>query len=336
MVVKVFYLLKMSLIIAASSAAIYLVIAVGLILSQWPAPVAPGKTLNFTSLSNDDDQDGAENKLVSYRARDGADLALRHFPADEATAPLAVIVHGSGWHGAAYVPIAEHLSTQCGYEVLLPDLRGHGVAPQTRGDVGYIGPLEDDLADLIAAYRQSGQPVYMIGHSSGGGLVVRFAGGEHGGLLNKAVLLSPFLKHDAPTMRNNAGGWSHVLVRRIIGLTMLNKVGVRVLNGLTVIQFRFPQEVLDGPQGMTATPQYSYRLNTSFAPRGDYLADIAKLPPFLLLAGAEDEAFDAAKFQPVMSAANERGTYEILPGIGHLDIIGEKSALLRTCAFLKT
>lgn len=335
MVRDVPYLLKLPLIIAAVSVSIYVLIAVGLVLSQWPTPVGPGKTLTFTSLRAEDDQGGTGSKLISYRARDGANLGLRHFPAVRSTVPLAVVLHGSGWHGAAYIPIAKYLSEQCGFAVLLPDLRGHGVAPEPRGDVGYIGALEDDLAEMIAAYRQPEQPVFMIGHSSGGGLVIRFAGGPHGDLLSKAVLLSPFLKYNAPTMRENASGWGHVLVRRIIGLSMLNKVGITALNGLPVIQFRFPQEVLDGPQGTTATTQYSYRLNTSFAPRDDYLSDIARLPPFLVLAGANDEAFDAASFAPTMSGATERGTYELLPGIGHLDIIAEPSALARMCAFLK-
>ena len=78
-------------------------------------------------------------------------------------------------------------------------------------------PRHEVMSDLIAVYRRPEQPVYMIGHSSGGGLVVRFAGGDHGSVLSKAVLLSPFLKYDAPTMRDDAGGWSHVLVRRMIG-----------------------------------------------------------------------------------------------------------------------
>lgn len=320
---------------ATLSAPAYLMIAVGLVISQWPAPIAPGETLNFTSLTDHGDQQNVAGELIAYRARDGADLPLRHFPAAAPTAPMAVILHGSGWHGAAYVPVAVYLSQHCGLEVLLPDLRGHGAAPDRRGDVGYIGAFEDDLADLIAAYRRPEQSVSMIGHSSGGGLVVRFAGGDHGSLLSKAVLLSPFLKYDAPTMRDDAGGWSHVLVRRIIGLTMLNKVGLRWLNELTVIQFRFPQDVLDGPQGTTATTSYSYRLNASFAPRDDYLADIAELPRFLLIAGADDEAFDATMFEPVMSAVTENGAYVILPEIGHLDIIEDQNAAMRTCEFLR-
>jgi|TARA_R110002012_G_scaffold232467_1_gene405289 hypothetical protein len=116
---------------------------------------------------------------------------------------------------------------------------------------------------------------------------------------------------------------------------MLNKVGLRILNGLTVIQFRFPRDVLDGSQGATATTGYSYRLNASFAPRDDYLADIAELPRFLSLAGADDEAFDATLFEPVMSAATENGAYEILPETGYLDIIKGQDAVMRTCTFLR-
>lgn len=328
-------MLKKIVVFATLSVSAYLIVAVGLILSQWPTPIAPGETLEFTSLTDRGDQQNAIGELIAYRARDGEDLPVRHFPVAAPNAPLAVILHGSGWHGAAYNPVADYLSQHCGFEVLLPDLRGHGVAPATRGDVGYIGAFEDDLADLIAVYRRPEQPVYMIGHSSGGGLVVRFAGGDHGSVLSKAVLLSPFLKYDAPTMRDDAGGWSHVLVRRMIGLTMLNRVGLRILNGLTVIQFRFPQDVLDGPQRATATTSYSYRLNASFAPRDDYLADIAELPRFLLLAGADDEAFDALMFEPVMSTVTENGAYEILTGIGHLDIIEDRNAVMRICEFLR-
>jgi alpha-beta hydrolase superfamily lysophospholipase len=96
------------------------------------------------------------------------------------------------------------LSQDQGFEVLVPDLRGHGPNPVRRGDIDYIGQLEDDLADLIAAHNITGRPVYMVGHSSGGGLVVRFAGGPHGALLNKAVLM-PALYHKCCTLKGGNG-----------------------------------------------------------------------------------------------------------------------------------
>jgi alpha-beta hydrolase superfamily lysophospholipase len=255
----------------------------------------------------------------SLALRDGFAMQLRAYDSGRGDAPLLVLVHGSGWHGLQFDHLARRLSARA--DVLVPDLRGHGAKPGVRGDLAYIGQLEDDLADLIKARRKPGQKVILGGHSSGGGLVVRFAGGPHGGMLDGAVLLAPFLKHNAPTTRPSSGGWAQPLTRRLIGLSMLNAAGIRALNHLTVIQFNMPQAVLDGPLGDTATTAYSYRLNASYAPRGDYLADVAALPPFLLVAGRADEAFDAARYQPTMQPVTDKGRYLLVPDIGHLAIV---------------
>ena len=41
-----------------------------------------------------------------------------------------------------------------GVESLAVDIRGHG-ASGTRGDIGYLGQLEDDLADLVGIVRKT-------------------------------------------------------------------------------------------------------------------------------------------------------------------------------------
>jgi acetyl esterase/lipase len=172
-----------------------------------------------------------------------------------------------------------------------------------------------------------GQPVVMGGHSTGGGLVVRFAGGEHGGLLDGAILLAPVLAHDAPTTRDNSGGWAEVLVRRIIGLDILNAFGITALNHLPVVQFNIPPSVIAGPLGDTATTEYSYRLNTSIAPRGDTLADVAALPPFILMAGSTDEVVISSQFAPTMGAVTDRGRFDMLLGASHLGIVDDPRTL---------
>ena len=102
---------------------------------------------------------------------------------------------------------------------------------------------------------------------------------------------------------------------------MLNTVGVHWLDHLTMIQFNMPRAVLDGPLGDYATTSYSWRLNTSFAPRGDYLADVAGLPPFVLIAGEQDEAMAADQYEPVMSGVTDKGRYHVVKGAAHLDIV---------------
>ncbi|MGH1424630.1 MAG: alpha/beta hydrolase [Pseudooceanicola sp.] len=298
------------------SALIPAAIAGGLIVSQSPqGPVSAEGGLDFAGVVG-----GGNAPLSStpVAMRDGVELAVRHVPGP-AGAPLVVLVHGSGWHGGQFDGLAQRLGAEA--EVVVPDLRGHGADPVRRGDVDYIGQLEDDLADLIDAFRGAGQKVVLGGHSSGGGLVVRFAGGAHGGKIDAAVLMAPFLQYDAPVTRPNSGGWARPLTRRIIGLSMVNAVGLRLLNHLTVIEFNMPDVVRNGPQGALATLAYSFRMNTSYGPRRDYRADIAALPSFALIAGVEDEAFVADGYEPLMSGVTSKGRYELIADTGHLDVV---------------
>lgn len=295
-------------------------LALGLIASQWPGEMPGAGGIDFAGIEALDLSGVPEPAAVAMR--DGYALQVRRYGA---AGPLIVMVHGSGWHGMQFHGLATALSARA--RVLVPDLRGHGAAPGLRGDVAYIGQLEDDLADLIAAERAPDSPVVMVGHSSGGGLVVRMAGGAHGGLMDRAVLLAPFLQYDAPMTRPGSGGWTRPLTRRIIGLSMLNAAGIHALDGITAIQFDMPAFVRDGPLGHTVTDRYSWRLNQSFAPRRDWAADVAALPPFTLLAGAEDAAFDAALYAPVLGDITDAGAYVTVPGVNHLGIVDAPQTL---------
>lgn len=323
-------LLKL-LVFIGISVVITLGIALVLILSQRPAQLSGDAGLDFSQqLSGTGPPPIAR---VYYTARDGVKLPVLHLKSERENAPLLILLHGSGWHGQQFDALAQNLSAVA--DILLPDLRGHGANPQRRGDLDYIGQYEDDLADLIKKYAREGQKVVLGGHSSGGGLVVRFAGGPHGEMIDAALMLAPFLKYNAPTTRPNSGGWAQPLTRRLIGLSMLNAAHISALNHLVVMQFAMPKQVLDGPLGHTATLTYSYRLNTSFAPRNAYLQDINALPRFMLIAGREDEAFFADQYQPLMQGVTEKGSYHLVEGASHLGIVDAPETLSHISNFMQ-
>ncbi|MCX5813184.1 MAG: alpha/beta fold hydrolase [Proteobacteria bacterium] len=295
-------------------AAIYFAIAAVLIISGKPKkPIPKQGGLVFRELFVDYK---SIPQLKTFTARDGTQLAYRLYPSQSDKA--LILLHGSGSHGRYFLPLAEFISSEGLAQVYTPDLRGHGSKPKRRGDVDYIGQLEDDLADFIAMIRRDNPKAMIIagGHSSGGGLALRFAGSKYGHQADAYMLLSPYLQYNAPTTRPNSGGWARPYTKRIIGLVLLNNIGIHWFNGLTVIDFNMPKEVRDG----TETLSYTYRLNTSYAPR-DYKKDLRAITqPLLVVVGSADEAFYPCVFEAVISEFT-KGKVKLLPDVTHLGAV---------------
>jgi len=255
-------------------------------------------------------------QLKTLAARDGKQLTYRLYSARSHR--VVILLHGSGWHSQYFLPLAEFISSAGLAQVYTPDLRGHGHTPGRRGDIDYIDQLEDDLSDFVAMVRRDNPSSVLVmgGHSSGGGLAIRFAGSKYGQQADAYMLLSPWLRYNAPTIRPNGGGWALPYTRRIIGLTMLNNVGIHWFNHLIVIDFNMPKDVRDG----TETLSYSYRLNTGYTPR-DYKKDLRAITqPLFVVAGASDEVFFADQFEPVISQFTKVKVM-LLPDVTHMGVV---------------
>ncbi len=319
----------------AGSALATVAVALALVISQSAkyVPSAPGEGLRFDTLAQFPDDLPA---LGRRGVAGDSPIAFRRYPARSPARPLVILVHGSGWHSMQFHRLASALAAQDVAEVITPDMRGHGPSPERRGDVDHIGQMESDIAALIDVAGQ-GREVILGGHSSGGGFVIRFAGGKFGHKADGFVLLAPYVHHRAPTTRPKSGGWARPAIRRLVGLSILNAFGITALNGLPVISFAMPRSVLDGPLGDTATLTYSYRLNAGFAPRARYRSDLARLTrPFVLLAGESDEAFVAPAYESLFRAHTGSGGYRLVPGAGHLGIVDSPATLALLAHWLRT
>lgn len=306
-------LISRTIAVVVTSAVVYCGIAAVLVLMGKPeAPASDPGSLAFDELFVDY---ANLPGLQYYTAKDGAQLPYRHYPAHSDN--VIVLLHGSGWHSRYFFSLADFISSENLAQVYTPDLRGHGRLPARRGDIDYIGQFEDDLAEFIALVKQDGLKSKLIlgGHSSGGGLAIRFAGSQYGQQVDAYLLLAPWLQYNAPTRRPATGRWARPYTPRIIGLTMLNQLGIRYFNNLPVIEFNMPQEVRDG----TETLVYTFRLNRSYAPR-DYRKDLGAITaPLLVIAGTADEVFFADKFEPVISQYTDVQV-KLLPDVSHLGV----------------
>lgn len=308
-----------------------LVTAFVLIATPEPPIDDPKDVFDFTSLRNPPTEIDPPS-LRRYKARDGEQLAYRIY--DSTAQRVLIFIHGSSYHGGGYHALASALSLGGAAKVVLPNLRGHYMSGQRRGDIDYIGQYEDDLDDLIAFLRAEGHdgPITLGGHSSGGGLAIRFAGGAHAADVSSYLLLAPIIPL-SPTVRGGtAGGWANLNMRRLYGLLALNTIGIRGFNGLPIVAFNKPAKYWDG----TETLSYSYRLNVSYHPRFNYHADIRALGVrTLVMVGANDQAIEPDALRTLIAADDPKAQMRIMPGLSHFGIFSDPAALDAAAAWMR-
>jgi alpha-beta hydrolase superfamily lysophospholipase len=261
-------------------------------------------------------------KAQTYRARDGASLAYHHYPASNAAATnrRIVLVHGSSARGSSMHVLAQGLAVQ-GFTVDALDMRGHGDSGM-RGQIAYIGQLEDDVTDFVKAVPTAGANT-LLGFSSGGGFVLRFAASAQQALFDRYVLLAPYLRYDAPTARPSNGNWVSVGIPRVIALQLLNAWGITALNHLAVTQF-----ALNDAAKSFLTPSYAYALAANFGPHSDYVRDIQGAKGAMrIVAGSDDEIFDAKRFADVFATAGKPVAVSLVPQVNHMELTLFPSAL---------
>ncbi|HEY1709014.1 MAG TPA: alpha/beta hydrolase [Rhizomicrobium sp.] len=278
-----------------------------------PKPPAP---LAFIATALDGVDFSDMPQASHFCARDGTRLAYRVYPSDPSK--TAVLIHGSSGTSASMHAVARAIHAK-GWSVCALSMRGHDHTGR-EGDIAYVGQLDDDLADFMKTLPARGERV-LLGFSSGGGFVLRIAGGANAKLFDRFILVSPQLPAGSPVMRTNAGGWVSVGLPRIIALSILSRFGIHAFEGLTTLRFAVAPENRD-----IQTAHYSFRMMRNFGPSDDYTGDLARAPgPVALLAGDSDELFYAGKYESTLRRDDLK--IVMLSGLGHMAMTVNHRAL---------
>jgi pimeloyl-ACP methyl ester carboxylesterase len=112
---------------------------------------------------------------------DGTNLAYERMGAGSARATM-LLIHGSAAHGGWWSDVARVLSAE--YDVLIPDLPGHGASAHTDDYSGerWAGALASLLETTVQA------PAVVVGHSMGG-RVATYLAGLHPYLVERLIVV---------------------------------------------------------------------------------------------------------------------------------------------------
>jgi pimeloyl-ACP methyl ester carboxylesterase len=290
------------------------------------APISPPAMASMTTSSEQGRPDFPVPR--KFQARDGSSLQYRTYPA--APDKVAILIHGSAFPGTSMHALAEALRA-AGVTVYVPDIRGHGGSGR-RGDIDYVGQIDDDLADFVAQLGpvKGGETRTLVGFSAGAGFTIRFAGGPYGLLFDRYVFLAPILP-DTPTLRPRSGGWVSVSVPRVVTIASLDSVGIHAFDGYPVVNYAISPEL-----SRWVTASYSYRLMMNFGAGSGhqvYLKNIRR--PAAILVGSADEQELADQFAPYLQSLGANIPVTIVPDMKHTDMTsapGALPAVVRTIA----
>ena len=126
-------------------------------------------------------------------AADGTRLYWQRHALDNGPRAALLFVHGLAEHSGRYGHVMRHFA-EVGFDCWAVDYRGHGKSPGLRV---HVDRFDEFLLDIAAAYRlvraeQASLPLYLVGHSQGGLLVLRHVLTRPDGIAG-IIVSSPFL-----------------------------------------------------------------------------------------------------------------------------------------------
>ena len=106
---------------------------------------------------------------------DGRELFCRHWTGPRDSNATVVLMHGYAEHSGRYHHVATGL-VEAGYDVRAIDARGHGRSPGVRGHIDRFEVFVRDLESVVQHCKsESSRPVFVVGHSHGGTIALRYA-----------------------------------------------------------------------------------------------------------------------------------------------------------------
>lgn len=230
-------------------------------------------------------------EMLQIPGFDGTPLSVRRARPDLGPPQRSLLwIHGLSEHGGRYDHVLEQW-TRRGWQIVLPDHRGHGLSGGPRSDVA---SFDDYLRDLQIIWRENELPdqqAAIFGHSMGGLLAIRAV---QTGLLRPATvaLSSPLLGVRIPVPR-----WKTLLGAILVRCAPRTRFKTHISPQNMTRDAEFLQRRLSDPLiQRTVTARWFFAMQETLAAAH---RDAAKFDrPVLALQGGQDQTVDPTAVGP--------------------------------------
>ncbi|MDT8859320.1 alpha/beta hydrolase [Alkalihalobacillus sp. MEB130] len=110
---------------------------------------------------------------------------------------VIVMVHGAGEHHGRYLWLAKKWNEH-GFDVIMGDLPGQGKTRGKRGHIQSFNQYLDSVEEWLDEARLKGVPIFLLGHSMGGLVVIRTLMERSTAMIEGILLSSPCLGLSEP------------------------------------------------------------------------------------------------------------------------------------------
>ncbi len=259
---------------------------------------------------------------IYFPSSDGIKLAYYCFRPNKPAASLIFIHGGGAYSGGGYQYLAKGLSEKRNLSVYLLDLRGHGNSERSRGDSPSVIQPWIDLKLFISKIKEENKeiPLYLGGHSSGGGFILNYLTWNKDGNIDRYFFISPEFGYKSKTARKNKVSFAKVNIFKFFMYGILK--GKKYGND-PAVYFNYPEDILK------LQPLFlkfiTCNMSLSLTPNNpqEQFKNIDK--PFHLFVGENDELFIPENVVKYAEFPKEeirlKSTSEIVKEVNHLSIL---------------
>jgi acylglycerol lipase len=263
-----------------------------------------------------------------FESTDGVRLAFYSLHPEKAPIASLVFLHGGGaYSDTGYRSLALGLAKGYGVSVYLLDLRGHGYSDGARGDAPSVKQVWRDIKAFVGYVKERERvPLFLGGHSSGGGLIVNYASWYSDPNIEGFVFISPELGYKSGTDRpsdsssSSGGKFAEVSIFPFV----VRSMSFGLLGGHSpAVFFNYPDAVRKNKPLLLE--YITVDMSLAMTPGNPQRQFKSLDKPFFLFIGENDEVLDPTKVAEYAELPNEGirdiSTREIVAGEKHLSIL---------------